>query len=572
MLLSLALATAAMSTAKIAQSNVDVTTGLGDIIQQYEADRRDIGQLYPIQNSPARRARVRELDTSWRAKLDALSFDSLDLEAKADDTLLHLRLERDLRQLDIDAAEDEKIMKFVPFAPGLVKLEEDRIKMIPLDPEKAADRLSNLVKEVAAAKAAVEKMKKPDQHVADEGVQLARNLKDALGRWFKFYDGYDPMFTWWVDAPYKEADKALGEYATWLREKIVGVKESDENAIVGHPVGREALLADLASEMIPYTPEELIAMAEKEFTWCEAEMRKASQELGYGDNWKAALEHVKTLHVAPGKQPQMIKDLAFEAVDYVKKHDLVTVPDMAVETLRMEMMTPERQLVNPFFLGGPLIIVSYPTESMSQEAKMMSMRANNIHFSRATVQHELIPGHHLQAWAEARFRPYRSLFDTPFWIEGWAVYWETLLWDLGFPRGPEDRIGMLFWRMHRCARIIFSMKFHLGEMTAEQCIQMLVDRVGHDRASAEGEVRRSFNGSYPPLYQAGYLIGAMQFRALHHELVDSGKMTNRSFHDAILRENNIPVAMVRAILTKNVPRPGEKPSWRFLDALPPKKD
>jgi uncharacterized protein (DUF885 family) len=89
---------------------------------------------------------------------------------------------------------------------------------------------------------------------------------------------------------------------------------------------------------------------------------------------------------------------------------------------------------------------------------------------------------------------------------------------------------------------------------------MLVDRVGHERANAEGEVRRSFAGNYPPLYQAAYMIGGLQFRALHRELVEGGKMTERQFHDAILHENNVPVAMVRAILTGKSPE-----NWRFLD-------
>src|SRR5581483_10312397 len=100
-----------------------------------------------------------------------------------------------------------------------------------------------------------------------------------------------------------------------------------------------------------------------------------------------------------------------------------------------------------------------------------------------------------------------------------------LMWDLNFARNAEDRAGMLFWRMHRCARIIFSLEFHLGKMTAEQAIEFLVDRVGHERENAAGEVRRSFNGSYAPLYQAAYLLGGMQIYALHKELVDSGKMT-----------------------------------------------
>ncbi len=544
---------------------------LHDLIPAYEADVRDLEQHYPIEASPARRARFQTLYADWQRRVSGLPFDGQSVEFQADTTLFLNHLQRAQRQLELDKVEDEKVSHFVPFAQTVVNLEEARIQMKPMDSEKTAATLADLTKAIAAAKASLEKEKNPDKHTADEGADLVKHLHDVLGRWSKFYDGYDPMFTWWCDAPFKETSKALEDYATFLREKLVGVKPGDENAIVGHPVGREALMADLAAEMIPYTPEELIAEAQKQYAWCETEMKKASSELGFGDDWKKALEHVKTLHVEPGKQPELIKQLANEAIEFVESRDLVTVPPMAKETLRMEMMSPERQLVNPFFLGGPLIIVSYPTAAMSQEAKMMSMRGNNIHFSRATVQHELIPGHHLQDYMESRYRPYRGPFWTPFWIEGWAVYWEMLLWDLNFPRGPEDRIGMLFWRMHRCARVEFSLKFHLGQMTAQQCIDMLVDKVGHERATAEGEVRRSFNGSYPPLYQAAYLIGALQIRAMRHELVDSGKITNKQFHDSILKENCIPIAITRGILTGKIPKPGAKPVWRFLDDLPATK-
>ena len=176
----------------------------------------------------------------------------------------------------------------------------------------------------------------------------------------------------------------------------------------------------------------------------------------------------------------------------------------------MEMMSVERQRVNPFFTGGDVISVSFPTDTMAHEDKLMSMRGNNPSFSRATVHHELIPGHHLQGFMAQRFNTHRRVFRTPFLVEGWSLYWEMLLWDQNFPRSAEDRVGMLFWRAHRCARIIFSLKFHLGQMTAQQAIDLLVDRVGHERRNATAEVRRSVAGEYEPLYQAAYLLGGLQ--------------------------------------------------------------
>ena len=59
------------------------------------------------------------------------------------------------------------------------------------------------------------------------------------------------------------------------------------------------------------------------------------------------------------------------------------------------------------------------------------------------------------------------------------------------------------------------------------------------------------------------MLGGLQIRALRRELVDSGKMTNREFHDAVLREGNIPIEMVRALVT-NLPLSRDfKSQWRF---------
>jgi len=139
---------------------------------------------------------------------------------------------------------------------------------------------------------------------------------------------------------------------------------------------------------------------------------------------------------------------------------------------------------------------------------------------------------------------------------------------MNFAKSAENRIGMLFWRMHRSARIMFSLGFHLEQMTPEECIDLLVNRVGHEPDNATAEVRRSFNGTYGPLYQCAYLLGGLQFRALHKELVQSGKMTNRAFHDFILKENRIPIEMVRALLTGRKLARNFASSWKFYGPNP----
>lgn len=435
--------------------------------------------------------------------------------------------------------------------------------------------MTGMVKSIAAARVDLDPKSgnataKPhvDPVVANRALQATEALRASLKEWFGEYNGYDPTFTWWIDQPYKAADKSLEDYGVFIKEKLIGIAADDKTTIIGDPVGREALMNDLADNMIPYTPEELIAIAQTEYDWCMREMLKASHEMGYGDDWHAAVEKVKQMHVAPGEQPEMIRKLVLGGSEFVKSHDLVTVPQLADETWRMIMMTPERQLVNPFFTGGEEISVSYPTDNMTYEQREMSMRGNNIPFSHATVFHEMIPGHFLQFYMSERYRPYRQEFETPFWHEGNSLWWEMLFWDLGFDHTPEERVGALVWRMHRSARIIFTMNFHLGHWTTQQCVQSLIDNVGFEPDNAIAEVRRSFDGSVGPLYQSAYLLGALQFRALHKELVDSKKMTNREFHDAILHENSMPIELLRADLEDQKLTPEFKSSWKFYGEHP----
>jgi Bacterial protein of unknown function (DUF885) len=544
----------------------DPNQDIRQFIETASEDLRDIQQFNNISISPTRRARLEEYYNSALASLKDIPFKHLNQDGKIDYLLIQNFLKRDLRQLGLTAEKDEKTKPLLGFAPGIVELCEDRQNLKKMDGKKAAQDVFYIGKQISATKSKIQAQKiKVDKTTAYRAAKTVDELRTHLEEWYGFFDGYDPLFSWWVKEPYGKIKKELEEFPALIREKLVGIDPDDNDAIVGDPIGREGLLADLEAEMIPYTPEELIEIGEEEYVWCEAEMKKASRELGYGDEWRDALEYIKNLYVEQGKQPELIQFLAQEATDYVEKHDLVTVPRIAKENWRMFMMSPERQKVAPFFLGGTSIIVSYPTDTMDHEAKMMSLRGNNIHFSRSTVFHEMIPGHHLQFHMMARHKPYRQMFFTAFWTEGWALYWEMILWDKKFPETPENRIGMLFWRMHRCVRIIFSVKFHLGEMSPQECIDLVVDKVGHERSTAEGEVRRSFACNYSPLYQAGYMLGALQIYSLRKEVVDTGKMTEKQFHDRVLQANMMPIELLRALIKQQDVTPDFKSSWRFYE-------
>lgn len=285
--------------------------------------------------------------------------------------------------------------------------------------------------------------------------------------------------------------------------------------------------------------------------------------MGCGDDWHAALAKVKADFAPPGEQDAYIASQAAEAIAFVKQRDMVTVPPLVEETWRISLIPTDAQRQTPYVAyDGMNVLAAYAREDMGNADKLMSMRGNNRHFTRITTAHELVPGHHLQSWYAQRFRAYRGAFSTPFFVEGWALYWEMALWDQGYARSPADQVGMLFWRMHRAARIIVTLRFHLGQMTPAQMVDFLVERVGHERFGATSEVRRYISGDYAPLYQCGYMIGGLQLRALAKELT-AGGMTTRQANDALLRCGPIPVELVRASLRGLPLARGSRAEWRF---------
>ncbi|KAA3611586.1 MAG: DUF885 domain-containing protein [Planctomycetota bacterium] len=530
----------------------------------YQADRAALRRLWSFPWSPAGRAASRSLQQDWLAALDNLEFSNLSRSEQVEWHLLKNEILHDQAALMAEIRREEEVAALVPFAGPLVSLLEARgFRELP-DPEASASILHESLDRLRQAKKDLKKNKpEVSAAVARRAARKTASLRRSLASWFQFGSGYHPLFTWWCQEPWEAFQGALRDYENFLEKEIGGLDPKDQDALVGDPIGRQALLEELAFEWIPYTPEELIQIAEKEMEWCLRQRKEAAQALGFGDDWKAAQDHVKTLHVEPGEQPALIRMLADEAVDFLESRDLLTIPDLAKQVWRMEMMSPQRQKFSPYFTGGEVISISYPTAGMDHEDKLMSMKGNNIHFSRATVHHELIPGHHLQGYMSQRWNPHRRLYSTPFSVEGWALYWEMRLWELGFPQTPEDRIGMLFWRAHRCARIQFSLSFHLGLWSPEQCVDFLVKAVGHEPRNAEAEVRRSIQGGYGPLYQCAYLLGGLQLRALHRELVESGDWSEKAFHDRVLQENSIPIEILRQAMS-DLPWPSPSSSrWRF---------
>ena len=533
-----------------------------DLLIQFQADKEALNRLWTVPLSKKRTEAMTAFYDDWVKRLSAVDAKSpiQSLRDKIDLTLLKNHITYQIKLVNHNQIKNEELRDLMGFANTLVEICEKHALRIDTDLELNANTLHKATKNIQKLK---ESSRKITPVIGRRLKDTINQLQSSLDAWYRFHAEYDPHFTWWCKEPWQELQKELKEYARFAQKEWAGIDPEDTKALVGNPIGRNALIDGIEHEMIPYTPEELLEIAEKEFQWCEKEMIKTMEDLKC-NTWQEALDVTKEKHVAPGEQPNLIKELADEAVEFLEERNLLSIPNLAKQVWRMQMMSPERQKYSPYFTGGEVISIAYPTAQMSHEEKIMSMRGNNRHFARATVHHELIPGHHLQGYMAKRWNTQRRMFYTPFLVEGWALYWELRLWDLNFQKSAEDRVGMLFWRSHRCARILFSLNFHLGNWSPQECVDFLVRRVGHERNNAEAEVRRSIQGGYGPLYQAAYMLGGLQIRALHKEIVGSGKMPEKEFHDHILKQNSIPVAAIRASFGFGEANSAMR-TWRFYD-------
>jgi hypothetical protein len=275
-----------------------------DRIERIAQDIKDIKNFFPIRISSTR---TQKLDHFLKKELESLReqpFDRYDQQGKVLYLLIKNYLERQLRELELDCKQDKKTAPLLPFADTLVSLCEDRAMVVPIEPKDVAQKLFESQGQITTV---IEKIKAGSKDVSMERTSAFRtsktmdSLRGHLKERYSFYKGYDPSFDWWVSHPYGVVDVHLQNASIAIRESLVGIDPDNEDAIIGGPIGREGLVNELHAEMIPYTPEEVIAIGEKEFQWCTKELKKASRSMGLKDNWKQALEQVKNDFVEPGK-------------------------------------------------------------------------------------------------------------------------------------------------------------------------------------------------------------------------------------------------------------------------------
>lgn len=159
--------------------------------------------------------------------------------------------------------------------------------------------------------------------------------------------------------------------------------------------------------------------------------------------------------------------------------------------------------------------------------------------------HEGQPGHHFQLakQQELAMPKFRKYGGNNAYVEGWALYAETLGKELGLYEDPNAYAGHLMLDMVRAARLVVDTGLHAKGWTREQTIAFLVEQTGISEASARNATERYMAW---PGQALGYKVGALKIMALRQRAATAlGPAFNLArFHDAVLAEGALPLALL----------------------------
>ena len=292
------------------------------------------------------------------------------------------------------------------------------------------------------------------------------------------------------------------------------------------------------------TPEEIHAVGLAEVARIRAEMDKVIAATGFQGGFADFLKFLQTdkrfFFGKPEERLAAYRDIA-------KRAD-AELPRFFAELPR----TPYGIRAMEAFEGDNFDHYSPPAMDGSRagffEANVNNLEKRPSHEMEATLLHEAVPGHHLQVARSYELQDLPRFRRTAWYVaygEGWALYAESLGYEMGFYTDPYNRFGALSAEILRACRLVIDTGLHAKGWTREQAIRYLADHTGYHEDSAAAEIDRYIVWAGQAL---GYKIGELRIKALRAraQAALGERFDLRRFHNAILDDGALPMTVLEA--------------------------
>ncbi len=239
-----------------------------------------------------------------------------------------------------------------------------------------------------------------------------------------------------------------------------------------------------------------------------------------------------------------------QTFEFLKRADLMTIPEdialcQVVETpsfLRNVISSVAYQPPGTFSPVQTGLFYVRPVPEILDSAQIAYYSGNIFRRNfRGSIVHEAWPGHHYQFVMAARLdNPIRKWQENIYYAEGWTLYCEEMMYDVGFYGDPARYLRVLNGIKFRAARIILDVKLQTGVMTPDEAAAWMSERFG------DGDIewaRREINWyTLQPTVPSSYLVGKLELLKLRDEMKkrEGDKFSLKSFHDKYIASGMIP--------------------------------
>ena len=348
-----------------------------------------------------------------------------------------------------------------------------------------------------------------------------------------------------------QAIAALEEYGEWLEKDLLPRSNGDFR--IGDEKFKRKLYYTLESSL---SKEEILQRAEADLKKTQQDMYETSLSLfrkffpNVRDTErlqdkkmviKSVLDKLAGTHPSNATIVDAAKEDLQRTTDFVRRNNLVTVPDEPVKVIVM----PEFQrgvavaycnAPGPLENNGETFFSISPTPKnwTKQRVESFFREYNNYMLQDLTI-HEAMPGHYLQLAHANKFKAptmIRAIFGSGTFVEGWATYAEQLMAEKGYD-GPEVLMQQLKMRLRLIINAIIDQRIHTAGMTEKEAMDLMMNDGFQEEGEAAGKWRRACLSS---TQLSTYYVGNTEINDIRkaYEAKHGGNVDMKAMHDMLL--------------------------------------